>query len=260
MIEFTQMKWWLPALLFLFSTTPIFAAIQFNIDNAVLSTNTEISLTASISGLITSSCSTEGKCYLQGTLREPTKNYFGQTLNKVDTWVDYVFQPELEYIQSTFYSFQPDSGSWSGQLKMRFSTQDSEYKGPGNYELKLRRFSGNSKSSSGDSNTLTVVLTATLPTPTPTPTPIPTPTPTPTPTPNPTPRPTPTPAPTPKPSPSPTPVTVTVTPSPSPEVLSAQTSTPNLNWIAAVAVILGGGVFSFSLWHIIKGYVHPPVS
>ena len=120
--------------------------------------------------------------------------------------------------------------------------------------------------------------------PIPTPTPTPTSTPTPAPTPTSTPKPLPalatpkalqagTPTPTPKPpaptevplqrdevgTPTPVTVTVTATPSPTPAVLPAQTSTPNLDWLAMVAVILGGGVFSFSLWHIIKGYVRPPL-
>lgn len=205
-------RWGIYLLLFfigIFSPGFVEAAIQFTVDNALVS-GSELSVNASISGLITSSCSSEGKCYLQGTLRQPAKNYFGQTQNNVGTWVDYVSSPELEYIQSTFFSFQPISGSWSGQVKMRFSTEDAEYKGPGDYELKLRRFSGNSKNFSGESNTLMVALTAALPTLTPTPTTNPTSTSTPNPT------------------ATPMPPTATATPTKVPTPTMIKTPTPTL--------------------------------
>jgi hypothetical protein len=197
-------------LFFLHFANPVSAAIQFNIGDAILS-DTEINLTASISGLNTSSCSSEGKCYFQGVLRRAGSSYyFGQTQNNTGSWIDYISSPELEYIQSAFYSFQPNSGSWSGQLKMRFFTEDTEYKGPGDYELKFRRFSGNSKNPSGESNSCPLILTALLPTPTFTPTPSPTAAPTSAPTPTPTKTPTPTPTPTLKPSTSPTPKEIDV--------------------------------------------------
>lgn len=201
--------------LLLFNSHSAFATIQFNIDNAV-PLDTEINLTASISGLTTSSCSSEGKCYFQGTLRRiGSSYYFGQTQNNSGSWIDYISSPELEYIQSTFYSFQPNSGSWYGQLKMRFSVEDTEYKGPGDYELKVRRFSGNSKNPSGESNLLSLALTATLPTPTPTLTP--TPTPSVTPTPDPTSTSTPTSSPSPKPTATSTPTsTLKLTPTKTP--------------------------------------------
>src|SRR3989344_2319879 len=199
--------------LLIFSTRPANAAIQFLLFDPIIS-GLELSLTASISGLTSTSCSTENKCFLQGTLRSVgAAKYFGQTQNNINSWIDYIGSPELEYIQSTFFQFQPEVGSWSGQLKMRYSPSDDEYKGPGDYEIKFKRFSGKSVSSSGESNTLVMSLTTAIPTPTPTAIPTSTSTPIPTPTPTAIPTSTSTPIPTPPP-------TATETPSPTADLSS----------------------------------------
>ncbi len=200
------MKWLLLIVLFLW-TPQIAKAVDFSVSNANVTDN-EITVTATLSGLISTSCN-EGKCYLQGTLRQPTTNYFGQTQNSIGSWVDYLSSPEPEYIISTFFGFQPDAGGWTGLVKMRFSPTESDYKGPGSYELKLRRFSGKSSSSSQDSNTLSVTLNVPLPTATSTPLPAPTNTPSPSNTPTPVPLATPTTTPRPSATPriSPTPRT-----------------------------------------------------
>ncbi|MCX6793990.1 MAG: hypothetical protein NTY06_02695 [Candidatus Gottesmanbacteria bacterium] len=109
--------------------------------------------------------------------------------------------------------------SWSAKLKMRFKIDDPNYQGPGNYDLKVRRYTGKSSTFAQESNTLNIVLTATMPTATPTPLPTSTPTPTPEPTVTPTRTPTPTPTPTKTPTPTPTPTvkpTSTVAPTPTP--------------------------------------------
>lgn len=211
--------------LLIYSAHPVQAAIQFLIFEPVLS-GLELSLTASISGLTSTSCPTENKCFLQGTLRSVgAAKYFGQTQNNISSWIDYISSPEQEYIQSTFFQFQPEAGSWSGQLKMRYSPSDDEYKGPGDYEVKFKRFSGKSTSSSGESNTLVQAFTAAIPTPTPTPTPSPTSTPTPTSTPSSTNTPTPTPTPTPTNTPTPSP-TPTEDPQAEPDLASLDTPLP----------------------------------
>lgn len=177
--------------------------ILFTIGDASV-TDTEMIMTATVSGLTASSCDSGGRCYFQGTLRAVgTTPYFGATKNNVDTWVDYVTEPAVDYITSTFFSFTPVEASWSGKVQMRYAADDQEYAGPGEYELKLRRYTGKSTSASGDSNTLTVSLSASLPSPSLAPSPTPAPTPTPTPTSTSTPAPTPTPAPSPLASPKP---------------------------------------------------------
>lgn len=270
------MKWWGVGLLLLIAIPiSVKAAIQFNISNAEIA-DTEINLMASVSGLTSSSCP-DGKCYLQGTLRLPQKNYFGQTQNNVGSWIDYLSAPEPDYIQSTFYSFQPESGSWSGQLKMHFSAEDTNYIGPGNYELKLRRFSGQSKSAAGESNTIVLSLNEALPSPTLTPTPTPTLTPKLSPTPKSSPPPSPkaseghststlvigaTPAVLAQVAPSQSQdagaagqiVQAQVSPvalaSPSPVVLGA--ASYKSNWWAMGVMVIGGGVFGLAVYLLIR--------
>lgn len=201
--------------LFLYIGRPTLAAISFLIDSPII-TGTEITLSASVSGLIASSCNTDGRCFLAGTLRQVgASKYFGLTQNNMGSWIDYQSTPETEYIQNNFFDFTPNSGSWSGQLKLKFSVLDSEYKGPGDYEIKVRRFSGKSQNPSGDSNILIQRLDQVIPTPTPTLTPTATQAPTSTPTSTPSPTPTSTPTP-----------TITLTPTLKPTL--SKTPTPTL--------------------------------
>lgn len=164
-------------------------AVEFVISDPVVS-GLELTLSASISA--------SSNYYLQGLLRsQSSSKYFGETQNNRGDWVDYLSSPEKEYIVSNFYLTDIKDATWSGQLKLRFKLDDQSYLGPGPYDLKLRRYTGNSTSSAGESNTLVINLTVPLPTPSPTPTP--TPTPTPSPSPSPSPSPTQTSTPTPKP-------------------------------------------------------------
>lgn len=231
------------------------AAISFLIDSPQIA-STEVTLNASISGLTTSSCNTDGRCFLEGTLRQVgASKYFGFTQNNLGSWIDYQSSPEIEYIQNNFFDFSPISGTWSGQLKIKFSVLDSEYKGPGDYEIKIRRFSGKSQNPSGDSNILVSRLDQTIPTPTPSPTPTPTPSSTPTLSPTPTPTSTPTPSPTPTNNPTriitytptsppakniPSPTTIlTVSPTENPAVLAASTSAKSSSTIPLFSTIVG---------------------
>jgi len=67
--------------LLLISATSARATIQFFLLDPILS-NLELTLTASISGLTSTSCNSEGKCFFQGTLRQVSAaKYFGQTQN-----------------------------------------------------------------------------------------------------------------------------------------------------------------------------------
>jgi hypothetical protein len=127
---------------------------------------------------------------MQGVLRsQSSSKYFGETKNNKGDWIDYISSPEKEYIISNFFLTDIHEASWSGQINLRFKVDDPNYAGPGVYDLKLRRFTGNSNSSAGDSNWLQINLTAPIPAPTPTPTPIATPTNNPSPSSTPTPKP-----------------------------------------------------------------------
>ncbi|TXH06458.1 MAG: hypothetical protein E6R05_01735 [Candidatus Moraniibacteriota bacterium] len=133
------------------------------------------------------SISASSNYYLQAVLRSiQSSKYFGETQNNHGDYIDYVSTPEKEFIQSNFFLTNIQNSTWSGQIKLRFKYDDPNYFGPGNYELKLRRYTGNSSSSAGDSNTINIVLNTALPQPSPAPvlSPSPSPTPTPVPTPS----------------------------------------------------------------------------
>lgn len=198
-------------LLYLFLLgTFLIHALEFSIFNPVIA-EPEITFQASISGITASSCP-ESKCYLQAVLRSSDgSHYFASTQNNSGSWIGYLSSPQPDFIKSNFLFIEPQQSSWSGIIKLSFTPADDEYSGPGSYELKVRRFTGNSSSSAGESNTISINLTSLTPTPSPTPSPTPTPSPSPTPTPTktltptktPTPSPTKTPAKTPTPTPEP---------------------------------------------------------
>src|SRR5258708_6602481 len=94
---------------FLFFLVPSFATINFTISNPMINTDDSIDLTATISGLISSSCSTSG-CYLQGELRnlDESKSYFGYTYNNSGEFVDYFSSPSsTDEIKSKLFNFIP---------------------------------------------------------------------------------------------------------------------------------------------------------
>jgi hypothetical protein len=185
----------------------VFAVISFSIANPQITENV-ITVDVSIAGLSTSSCP-ESNCYLQAAFTSPSKTrYFGFTQNNNKEWYKYDGSPEQDYIKSTFFTFHPQDGSWFGSLVVKVDEQDSDYDGPGTYNLKAWRYSGNSNSSSGDSdNVLPVNLTASLPSPTPSPQPSPSPSH----------------SPSPSPTPKSTPKTTAKSPSPSPKPTDNQT-------------------------------------
>ncbi len=155
--------------LFILAVDPAFG-VDFTISNLLITEEDEIEVDASISGLTSSSCSSDG-CYLQGRLKKVGGSYyFGYLQNNSGEWVDYISSPDVDYIKSKFFSFKPVSGSWLGKLKVKNNPQAAVYEGPSDYLVDFRRFSGNVASSSSGSNSLTVHLTTSTPTPIPTPT------------------------------------------------------------------------------------------
>lgn len=165
-----------------------FAAISFSISNPRYDGD-EVVIDISLSGLTSASCPNTN-CYLQAAFTYSTSNprYFGFTKNVSGSWYEYVSSPDPSYIQSTFFSFQPVDGNWSGEVRVKPNVEDKDYKGSGAYTIKAWRYTGNSDSSSGASeNTVSIEITAATPTPSPTPTSTPSPTPTPTKVPSPTP-------------------------------------------------------------------------
>lgn len=163
-------KLWLALLLVLLTPAPV-TAVELSIKDPIVN-NLEIAVNASLSAT--------SNYYLQGTLRsQSSSKYFGETQNSKGDYIDYVSSPEKEYIVSNFFVTDVQNATWSGTLKLRFKIDDPNYQGPGTYDLKIRRFTGNSSSSAGESNTLTINLAANIPTPTTSPSHTPTPSPSP---------------------------------------------------------------------------------
>ena len=186
-------------------------AVSFTIDNPVREGDYFI-VDASISGISSSSA------YVFGMFtNKDNPDYFGFTWGQKEDWVKYQSTTK-EFISTNLPILLRDTLQ---KIWIKPDFQNSGYKGPGDYFLKLKRYTGSSDGSAGDSNVLTVSLLETTPTPTPTEeiTNTPSPTPTPAPTTGPTPEPTITLSPTKTPTP-----TAIKTPSPIP--LKTPTPTP----------------------------------
>ena len=264
------MKWWGISLFLFLTAFPAQASFSFSLEsanpNSINSLEQEVGVKLNIIDLPSESY------FRVGWKKEGSSAYFGYVKNQDNNWT------KIETLNSDCKNYYKVSDTGTTTLTLLTKMGSDSTHEAGNYLLKAHRFTSSCASNSGSENEQMVVLN--IPTPTPTPIPTPTPTATPTPTPSSTPKPTPssTPKPTQTPTPKPTSVpsstikpqvlassfqplaSASPTPSPSPEILSSKTSVPSYNWLAGVAVILGGGVFSFSIWHIIKGYVHPPLS
>lgn len=194
-------------LLFIFPKISL-ATVSFQISNFKREGD-YIIVEASVSGISSSSA------YVQGMFTNiSSSDYFGFTWGQKEEWVDYQ-STNKEFITTRLPILLRDTVQ---SIWIRPNFENSGYKGPGDYYLKLKRFTGTADTSSEYSNTLTVGLYEVLTTPTPTPTELITSTPTPTETPvtlNPTKTPTPTPIKTATPTISKTPTQNAVTQIPS---------------------------------------------
>lgn len=80
--------------------------------------------------------------YLQAVFNKEGQSparYFGLTRNLDNAWYQYKSSPTLTDLSGYFYRFTPISASWSGQLTAKVDINSDNYKGPGNYLLKLFR-------------------------------------------------------------------------------------------------------------------------
>lgn len=183
-------------------------AVTFSIstEQTTISKDDEVAVLVKIADI--TSCT---KCYLQAAFTASLDNpkYLGQTQNNTGSWYIYGSNPTPDTIKSSFYSFEPTNSAWIGTIKTKIDTVDSDYKGAGNYYLKVARYTGNSSSGSwADDPPIQLIVVDTTPSkiPTASPSPVPSHTPKPTATPKPssTPKPTVTPKPSSTPKPSPT--------------------------------------------------------
>lgn len=168
-----------------FFPSPVFA-VSIMLSNPV-SDSDATTLDVTVSGLTQTSCPNT-RCFLQGMYTLTTANkYFGFTESNDHNWYLYDGSPNPQVIREVFFNFTPIEGTWSGQIKVKPDYSDSDYAGPGDYIIRVRRYTGNTDGPTNEkSNDITISLNYSATTPTPTPTPLPSITSTPTSTPVPT--------------------------------------------------------------------------
>lgn len=159
-------------LIFIYSPSTIYGDFTFSLSKSSFSTDETIT-----ANTLLSVQGGAGKTYyLEGALKSSTlTNYFGQTWND-SSWIPYSGSSNY----TSFKAITLDANSsWSGTLLFKVDTSSAFYTGPGEYTLKLIRFttSGNDTPSSTIS-TITITQNTQSPTPSPSTSPTPTPTPT----------------------------------------------------------------------------------
>lgn len=203
------------SLIFLF-LPKIVLAVTITIDNFPSSISSDpFEVSVSING------PNPGTNYLRIDLyKEGTTNYFGETFNGI-SW--YGGSDGTQYFQIVISPEGTASATFQGKIG---NPSFLEYPNPGNFKLRIRRYTGSGNSSSGDQQApVDVQINVPLPTPTSLPTPSPSPTSSPTPTPLLTFTPTPTSISTPRP-PTPTPTSRPPTPTSTGVPTPTPTATP----------------------------------
>jgi len=158
--------------LFIFYFISAIFAISFNVDNPQTEDDV-VNITISLSGFTSLNCASSSACYLQGALQKPSGgDYFGATRNNKGEWYSCKRTQDKDVIKSNFFSFFQTNGNWSGTLSMKAEVADG-YIGPGNYILKVWRYTGNSDNPAGESNEVEVYIAQPTLTPTNTPSSIP---------------------------------------------------------------------------------------
>ena len=197
-------------LLFFLFSSPALAVISHQISNFER-VNDYYSIDVTLSG-----ASADSQYYLQAMFtKDSPPNYLGFTWGQKGDWIKYDSSPDKDFLVENFPVIQNDN---TQKILIKPDLEDSGYKGPGEYLLKVKRYTQGGSGTYSE-NTLTVSLSDDAPilavatqTETPTQTPTPTPTPTPSPTRTPTPTPTSTPTSTKTPTPTPTSSSKTTTP------------------------------------------------
>lgn len=175
------------SMFFLFPAIAVSSTMTIESDIKELTEDSILITQASISGLRKNT-----KYYFEGAFTKNLDNprYFGYTKNSKDEWQKYLSSPKIEDLAGGFISATTDSeGSMGVTLTLRIDKEDQDFKGSGDYFVKVRRFTEGASGTWSD-NTLSVginVIPTAVPTqikqmPSETPTPKPTVTKTPTPT------------------------------------------------------------------------------
>lgn len=213
--------------------------------------DTEFSLTASLE------CSKCGDSYLRAVFFPSGSNYFGFTQNHQGEWVATTSNKTQYFLVN---ADQVQSGTWSGQLRVKPEIESSDYHGPGEYSFKLIRYTASgSKSAETDSVTIQILGPTSTPVPpsnTPKPSAL---------------LPSNTPPSSPKPISTQIPATIppvlaitdlphesfsTAMPSPAPSPSAQPTPVPlpSPSWSAWLLIVLGLVGLGISTWVVVKGY------
>lgn len=170
MIQFIKIILFVLSFLLIFSTS-VFAV--FNISNTPsnISENEAFSVTISL----TISGSAGNSYYLRAAFSHPdtTTSYFGYTKNNTGSWYNGK-PPPLDYTQFYQVTMNQDN-SWTGTIEVKPDPENSSFKGTGDYNFKVGRYTRTGSGPTWSDNSLTITVTS-LPTATPSPSPSPSPT------------------------------------------------------------------------------------
>lgn len=201
-------KYLLFCILFLCCARPIYAVSVSILTSPASVGEEKFSFTVKVVG------ASAGTNFLRADLyREGSKNYFGETDNG-QAW--YFGSDGKQYFPVTVVSGIDSIATLSARIGDPTIT---DYPGPGQYQLRVRRYTASGNQGSEDPSPVAIILTKTWPSPSPSLSPTPTPTPSVSPTVVPTATPTTTPTPTPTP---------TVKSSPKPSMMPSPSLTPDV--------------------------------
>lgn len=162
--------------IFLATTNQVLAAMSLSFNDSPTSVNEDDQFEVIVSLI---SAPKDTIYYLRGALFEAGKtSYFGYTYNHLNEWHNSPSEATKFFEITT----SPE-GSWSGKLKAKADLDSSYFKGEGEYQFKIGRYtsSGNFGSWSENIEVINILYT---PPPSPSPSPSPNPSPTPTPSPS----------------------------------------------------------------------------
>lgn len=117
---------------------------------------------AKVSGMSSSS-----SCFVQGMFTSKDSNrYFGFTWSKNGDWLRYDSSPEKSFVLENYIQLQNDQET---KILLKPDFTDKDYKGPGEYLVKLKRYTASGSGGDYSENSLIVNLSFALPTTNPTP-------------------------------------------------------------------------------------------
>lgn len=155
----TLLSFLLPTIVLLVNVSIVQAAFTFSTNQITITPDQEITaqVTLSLQGQANKTY------YVEGAFKKDDgTNYFGLT------WNNQIWTPYTASNQSTLLQIITDqNGSWTGELRIKLDEQSSFYTGPGNYLLRLKRFTSTGSSSSWSDESIPIQVTSSTPLPIP---------------------------------------------------------------------------------------------